>query len=128
MYISPYPGPRVWRAYPLAEGTYPHTRVHTRVWNLQGLTRGGSGLGCSIPGYVPGHEGMYPPPEGMLSIPWAQGMVKCTLIKTLKQNYNGGYALHHNRVHTLLHTPYPAREGMRVWGMEHPRLRWRRKS
>jgi len=38
-------------------------------------------LGCSIPGYVPGYEGMYPPPEGMLSIPWAQGMVKCTLIK-----------------------------------------------
>jgi len=42
--------------------------------------------------------------------------------KTLKQNYNGGYALHHTRVHTLLHTPYPAREGMRVWGMEHPSL------
>ena len=35
-------------------------------------------LGCSIPGYVPGYEGMYPPPRGMLSIPWAQGMVKCT--------------------------------------------------
>jgi len=36
VYISPYPGPRVWRAYPLAEGAYPHTRVHTRVWNIQG--------------------------------------------------------------------------------------------
>ena len=24
-------------------------------------------------------------------------------------------------IHTLLHTTYPAREGMRVWGMEHPR-------
>jgi len=43
--------------------------------------------------------------------------------KTLTQNYNGGYALHHTRVHTLLRTPYPAREGMRVWGMEHPRYR-----
>ena len=41
----------------------------------------GGGLGCSIPGYVPVYEGMYPPPRGMLSIPWAQGMVKCTLIK-----------------------------------------------
>jgi len=29
------PGPRVWRAYPLAEGTCPHTRVHTRIWNIQ---------------------------------------------------------------------------------------------
>jgi len=41
--------------------------------------------------------------------------------KTLKQNINslmcGGYALHHTRVHTLLHTPYPAREGMRVWAI-----------
>jgi len=41
----------------------------------------GGELGCSIPGYVPGYEGMCPPPEGMLSVPWAQGMVKCTLIK-----------------------------------------------
>jgi len=32
-------GPQgIWRAYPLAEGTqgtYPHTRVHTRVWNME---------------------------------------------------------------------------------------------
>jgi len=81
VYISPYPGPRVWRAYPLAEGTYPHARVHTRVWNIQDRSRLGLTLGGSIPGYVPGYEGMYPPPEGMLSIPWAQGMVKCTFIK-----------------------------------------------
>jgi len=33
-----------------------------------------------VPRYVPRYEGMYPPPEGMLSIPWAQGMVECTLI------------------------------------------------
>ena len=45
-------------------------------------------LGCSIPGYVSGYEGMYPPPEGMLTIPWAQGMVECTLEKhAIKQNY-----------------------------------------
>jgi len=40
-----------------------------------------AGLDVPYPGYVPGYEGMYPPPEGMLFIPWAQGTVKCTLIK-----------------------------------------------
>jgi len=29
---------KVWRAYPLAEGTYPHTRALTRVWNIQAST------------------------------------------------------------------------------------------
>jgi len=46
-------------------------RAAREVLKLKGL------LGCSIPGYVPGYEGMYPLPEGMLSIPWAQGMVNC---------------------------------------------------
>jgi len=67
---------------------------------------------------------MYP---GMRYVPSARGYALHTLgpgygemytHKTLKKHYNGGYALHHTRVHTLLHTRYPAREGMRVWGME----------
>ena len=87
------------------------TRVIYTIRKINGhCSRSGRGsvrevcsrLGCSIPGYVPGYEGMHPPPRGMLSVPWAQGMVKCTLIKHQNKTIN-------SLIWRVCFTPYPGR-------------------
>jgi len=92
--------------------------------SLPTLMAAGCALDVPYPGMYPGMiGGVYPPPEGMLSIPLGPGYGEMYTHKTLKHNYKGGYALHHTQVHIsfcIPHAPCSAGyEGM--WFGEHPR-------